>query len=429
MSENSQMNYKFTKDFAIQTDASDALNSYRDKFVFPEHLGEKALYFTGNSLGLMPKKVKEYLNEELEDWGKFGVEGHFESRRPWYSYHENFTKMMAEVVGAKENEVVLMNGLTTNLHLMMISFYQPTSSRYKILCEKKAFPSDQYMLETQIKHHGLDIADTLIEVGPREGEETIREEDILEAIENNKDELALVFMGGVNYYTGQLFDMKSITECAHKYEITVGFDLAHGAGNVLLNLHDWKVDFACWCTYKYLNSGPGSVSGVYIHESHTSNTELNRFGGWWGHDKETRFLMEPGFNPMPTAEGWQLSNAPIFSMTPLLASLELFSQAGIKALHHKGQLLSGYLEFMVDEINIDLTEKLEIITPREKSKRGCQISIVAHGRGKELFDKLTEKGVIADWRQPNVIRMAPVPLYNSFEDIYNFGVILKDSLK
>ena len=422
------MIYNFNKDFALQADASDPLNSYRDKFVFPEHLGKKALYFTGNSLGLMPKKVREYINEELDDWGKFGVEGHFQSRRPWYSYHENFNSMMAEIVGAKENEVVLMNGLTTNLHLMMISFYQPTEKRHKILCEKKAFPSDQYMLETQLKHHGYNPSEVLIEVGARDGEETIREEDILNAIKANKDELALIFIGGVNYYTGQLFDMKSITACAHKYGIIAGFDLAHGAGNALLKLHDWDIDFACWCTYKYLNSGPGSVSGVYINEKHAQDQELNRFGGWWGHNKETRFLMEPGFQPIPTAEGWQLSNAPIFSMAPLLASLELFSNAGMKNLHSKGERLSGYLEYVVDEINKELAEPLEIITPREKSQRGCQLSIIAHGRGKELFDKLTDRGVIADWREPNVIRLAPVPMYNSFEDIFDFGIILKESL-
>ncbi len=422
------MNYQFSKDFALQCDASDPLNSYRDNFVFPEHLGKKVLYFTGNSLGLMPKKVEKLFQEELEDWGKYGVDGHFESRRPWYSYHENFNSAMAKVVGAQENEVVLMNGLTTNLHLMMVSFYRPTAERFKILCEKKAFPSDQYMLETQVQHHGYSPSEAIVEIGPRDGEETIREEDILEAISTHKDELALVFIGGVNYYTGQLFDMKTITSAAHAHGITAGFDLAHAAGNVMLELHDWEVDFACWCTYKYLNSGPGSISGVYVHEKHSSNTNLHRFGGWWGHDKKSRFLMEPGFQPMPTAEGWQLSNAPIFSMTPLLASLELFEEAGMRNLRHKGDELTGYLEFIVHEINKDLNENLEIITPSDKSKRGSQLSIVAHGKGKDLFNRLTDNGVIADWREPNVIRMAPVPLYNSFEDIYRFGMILKESL-
>ncbi len=423
------MQYHFTQDFALELDASDPLNSYRTEFVFPEHLGKKVLYFTGNSLGLMPKKVKEYMNEELEDWGKFGVEGHFESRRPWYSYHENFNGRMAKIVGALPEEVVLMNGLTANLHFMMASFYQPTFSKYKILCEKKAFPSDQYMLETQVAHHGFSPEDALIEIGPREGEELIREEDILNAIAEHKDELALVFIGGVNYYSGQLFDMATITACAHENGVLAGFDLAHGAGNVPLKLHEWKVDFACWCTYKYLNSGPGSVSGVFIHETHAKNTELHRLAGWWGHDKDSRFLMEPGFKPMPTAEGWQLSNAPVFSMTPLLASLDLFDSAGFENLRYKSTKLTAYLEFIVNHISQDLDINLEIITPKDPNQRGGQLSIVAHGYGKALFDKLTDKGVVADWREPNVIRMAPVPLYNSFEDIYNFGEILKESLK
>lgn len=423
------MDYKFNHNFALELDASDPLNSFRKEFEFPQHSGKDSLYFTGNSLGLMPKKVREYLNEELDDWGKYGVEGHFDAKRPWYSYHENFTNQMAEIVGALPKEVVLMNGLTTNLHLMMATFYTPTDTKYKILCEAKAFPSDQYMLETQVAHHGYSANDALIEIAPREGEEIIREEDILEAIQTHKDELSLVFIGGVNYYTGQLFDMKKITECAHENGVLAGFDLAHAAGNIALKLHSWNVDFACWCTYKYLNSGPGSVSGVYINEKHASNTELNRFGGWWGHNKEERFLMEPGFKPMDTAEGWQLSNAPIFSMTPLIASLELFSSAGIENLNYKAEKLTGYLEFIVDSINEEIGCNLEIITPRNPKYRGCQLSIVAHGKGKELFNNLTENGVIADWREPNVIRMAPVPLYNSFEDIFNFGKILKASLK
>ncbi len=423
------MEYKFTRDFALELDACDSLNSLRKEFSFPDFAGKQALYFTGNSLGLMPKKAREYLNEELDDWGKYGVEGHFHAKRPWYSYHENFTDNMAKVVGALPHEVVLMNGLSTNLHLMMVSFYQPTATRYKILCETKAFPSDQYMLETQVKQHGFSPEDAVVELHPREGEETIRLEDIKEAIHQHKDELALVFIGGVNYYTGQLFDMQAITECAHSYGIKAGFDLAHAAGNILLKLHDWNVDFACWCTYKYLNSGPGSVSGVYIHESHARNTELHRFGGWWGHDKQERFLMNPGFKPMNTAEGWQLSNAPIFSMTPLLASLELFAKAGMENLAYKAKKLTGYLEFIVGEINSEIGSHLEIITPKEPENRGCQLSIVAHGKGKELFDQLTEGGVIADWREPNVIRMAPVPIYNSFEDVYKFGEILKASLK
>ncbi|MFT5183360.1 MAG: kynureninase [Flavobacteriales bacterium] len=425
----SLMQFENTELFAQNLDRQDPLASYRSKFHMPVINGKQVLYFTGNSLGLQPKSAAGAIEVELEDWAQWGVEGHFHGRNPWFAYHEFLAGPAAKLVGAQENEVVVMNGLTVNLHLLMVSFYQPTKERFKIICEEKAFPSDQYALETQIKHHGLDPATTLVEVGPREGEHTIRHEDILRAIDENRDELALVMIGGVNYYSGQVFRMEEIAKAAHEAGALAGFDLAHGAGNVKLNLHDWDVDFACWCSYKYLNSGPGSVSGVFIHERHASDTTLNRFGGWWGHDKASRFQMKPGFEPIATAEGWQLSNAPIFSMAIHKASLEMFADVGMDALCEKSELLTAYLEFIIKEIgNASDKADFEIITPSNLAERGCQLSVLAHGQGKELFDNLMKAGVITDWREPNVIRMAPVPLYNSFEDIYNFGQILADSL-
>jgi kynureninase len=325
-----------------------------------------------------------------------------------------------------------MNQLTVNLHLLMVSFYRPTKMRYKILCEAKAFPSDQYALESQVKFHGFDPADAIIEVAPRENEYCIRHEDILSAIEKNKNELALVMIGGVNYYNGQVFDMQALTAAAHKAGALAGFDLAHAAGNIKLHLHNWNVDFACWCSYKYLNSGPGSVAGAFIHQKHLKEKNIPRFAGWWGHDKVSRFKMEKGFMPMETAEAWQLSNAPVLSMAAHKAAIEIFDEAGMDALTEKSKMLTAYLEFIIDSINSD--EKipqrgLEIITPREVSQRGCQLSIIAHGMGKSLHDKLMSEGVIADWREPNVIRCAPVPLYNSFEDVWRFGNILTSALK
>lgn len=429
-----KMNYENTLAFAQQQDAIDPLKQYRDKFYFPRMHGKQVVYFTGNSLGLQPKATQDYVLNELEDWATFGVEGHFHARKPWLPYHEQFAAPVAKIVGALPEEIVVMNQLTVNLHLLMVSFYKPTKSRYKILCEAKAFPSDQYALESQVKFHGYTPEDAIIEVSAREGEYCIREEDILKAIEENKDTLALVVIGGVNYYTGQVFDMATITKAGHAAGALVGFDLAHAAGNIKLNLHDWNVDFACWCTYKYLNSGPGSVGGVFIHQNHLNNPEINRFAGWWGHDKETRFKMQKGFVPMPTAEAWQLSNAPVLSMSAHKAAVDMFDEVGMNALLEKADKLTGYLEFVVDNINAEnKTTKghdgfLEIITPRDKQQRGCQLSIVAHGKGKALFNKLMEAGVIADWREPNVIRCAPVPLYNSFEDVYSFGEILKNSL-
>jgi kynureninase len=422
------MNYQNTFEFAKEQDANDPLKHFRNMFYFPMMNGRETVYFTGNSLGLQPKTTQDYVLNELEDWATFGVEGHFHARKPWLSYHEQFAEPVSKIVGALPEEVVVMNQLTVNLHLLLVSFYRPTKTRYKILCEAKAFPSDQYALESQVKLHNLDPDDAIIEVAPRSGEHCIRHEDILEAIEKNKDSIAVIMIGGVNYYNGQVFDMKRITEAGHKAGAIVGFDLAHAAGNLKMELHNWDVDFACWCSYKYLNSGPGGVSGVFINKRHLNKPNIIRFAGWWGHDKETRFKMEKGFIPMPTAEAWQMSNAPVLSMAAHKAAVDIFTQAGMDELVAKTEKLTGYLEFIIDEINKALDQKLEIITPRDKKQRGCQLSIVAHGRGKDLFNKLMAAGVVSDWREPNVIRCAPVPLYNSFEDVYRFGEILKESL-
>jgi kynureninase len=421
------MNYINSLAFARQEDAIDPLGKFREQFYFPQHQGKDVVYFTGNSLGLQPRKTQDYVLNELEDWANFGVEGHFHARKPWLSYHEQFAEPLSKVVGALPAEIIVMNQLTVNLHLLMVSFYTPTQKRFKILCEAKAFPSDQYALESQVRFHGFDPAEAIIEINPREGEHCIRHEDILKGIETHKDQLALVLIGGVNYYNGQVFDMKAITTAGQACGARVGFDLAHAAGNLRLSLHDWNVDFACWCSYKYLNSGPGGVAGAFIHQRHLGGQPLNRFAGWWGHDKESRFKMEKGFIPMPTAEAWQLSNAPVLSMSAHKAALDIFSDAGMDALLEKSEKLTGYLEFVIDEINLRFpvhSQTLEIITPRDKKQRGCQLSILAHGRGKELFHKLQEEGVISDWREPNVIRCAPVPLYNSFEDVFRFGEIL-----
>jgi kynureninase len=424
------MNYEFSLGFAREMDKKDELAAFRQEFLIPEHNGKPALYFTGNSLGLQPKDAKNAILVELEDWAKYGVEGHFEARNPWFSYHERFTAQTAELVGALPIEVVLMNGLSANLHFMMVSFFQPSGKRTKILCEKKAFPSDQYAIESQLRFHGLDPAKHLIEVGPIEGEHLISDQAIIQAIQDNAEEIALVMIGGVNYYSGQVFDMASITKAAHTAGAFVGFDLAHGVGNIPLKLHEWGPDFACWCSYKYLNSGPGSISGVFVHERHSDNDQLPRFAGWWGHDKDARFKMESGFKPIKGAEGWQLSNAPVFAMAIHKVSLDLFTKAGMPKLRQKSILLSGYMEFIINEIsNAGSNKGFEIITPSESNRRGCQLSLLAHGHGKSLFDKLTAKGVISDWREPNVIRVAPVPLYNSFEDIYSFGKALEESIK
>jgi kynureninase len=423
------MNFQNTPEFARSLDEKDPLRHFRDMFYIPIMHGKECIYLTGNSLGLQPKRTQDYVVDELEDWASLGVEGHFHARNPWLPYHEIFPKQLSKIVGCKENEVVVMNQLTVNLHLLMVSFYRPTKERYKIICEAKAFPSDQYAFESQARYHGFDPATAVIEVSPRDGEHAIREEDILSTIQQHGDSVAVVLFGGVNYYTGQLFDMKSITEAAHAVGAYAGFDLAHAAGNVELHLHDWDVDFACWCSYKYLNSGPGGVAGVYIHERHASNREMPRFAGWWGYTKSTRFKMEKGFEAIPTAEGWQLSNAPVLSMAAHKASLDIFEEAGMEHLHTKRKLLAGYLHFVLNDINSRRREKVvELITPADENARGCQVSMLMLQRGKEIFNELTNQGVIADWREPNVIRVAPVPLYNSFEDVFKFGQIVENTL-
>ncbi len=417
------------RDKAARLDAADPLASFRDQFHFPQHEGRPVVYFTGNSLGLQPTSVRDTVNAELDDWAKFGVEGHFEARNPWYSYHELLMEPAAKIVGAQNEEVVHMNGLTANLHFLMVSFYRPKGKRYKIICEAKAFPSDQYALESQVKFHGFDPADAIIEVHPRTGEHIIRDEDIESKIREHADEIALVFWGGVNYYSGQLFDMEHITKAGHAAGAVVGFDLAHAAGNVPLKLHEWGVDFAAWCTYKYLNSGPGAVSGIFVHEKHGNEKNIPRFAGWWGHNKKERFRMQPGFDPIPGAEGWQLSNAPVMSMAPHLASLRIFAEAGIEKLREKSVKMGAFLDEVIHAVALSANVAIETITPSETNRRGCQVSLLIPGHGKEIFNHLMKSGVFVDWREPNVIRLAPVPLYNSFEDIWQFGEILKAGLK
>ena len=419
-----------TLDYARLMDSQDPLASYRERFYIPQVNGKDAFYFTGNSLGLQPKKTKDFLQQELDDWAYYGVEGHFLAKNPWISYHKILTEPFSRLVGARPTEVVAMNGLTVNLHLMLVSFYRPEGKRNKIICEAKAFPSDQYALESQVKFHGLNPKETIIEVAPRDGEHTIREEDIQAKINELGDELALVFWGGVNYYTGQVFDIRTMAKSAHDVGAICGIDLAHAVGNISLRLNDWKVDFACWCSYKYLNSGPGGISGVFVHEKHAYKPELPRFAGWWGYEEDTRFMMSSSFKPMSGAEGWQLSNAPVLSMACCKASMEIFDEVGMNKLEDKSLLLTNFMEFVLN----DITERFdncnfEIITPRETIARGCQLSVLMHGQGKEMFDFLTAEGVIADWREPNVIRMAPVPLYNTFEDVYQLGQIIEKALK
>lgn len=423
------MHFENTLAFAQELDKQDALRSYRDRFLFPQHDGKNVLYFTGNSLGLQPKGVKEALIQECEDWEKYGVEGHFEARNPWYSYHELFTAGAAKLVGAKEHEVVMMNQLTVNVQLMLATFFKPEGKRKKILFETKPFPSDQYAFETHAKFHGLNPEEVLVEMQPREGEVLLHTEDILAKIEELGDELALVCFGAVNYFTGQYFELEKITAAAHKVGAKCGFDLAHCAGNLPLKLHDWNIDFACWCTYKYLNSGPGSVGGVFIHERHVRNKELNRLAGWWGHNKNTRFQMLPQFEPMETAEAWQLSNAPVFNMVAHRVALEMFTEVGMEALRAKSIQLTNYLEFILEQVQNATGQTLHVLTPKRCEERGAQLSVVVEGRNKSIVKALAANGVVVDWREPNVVRMAPVPLYNSFEDIYQFGQIFSQILK
>jgi kynureninase len=424
---NSIMIFKNSREFAQSLDANDELRKYRDEFHFPKVNGKQVIYFTGNSLGLQPKRTKSYVDEVMSDWANMAVEGHFYSDKPWWDYQERFAVPLSEIVGAKPSEVGVMNTLTVNLHLLMVSFYNPTPKKYKIICEEKAFPSDQYMFQSQVKFHGFDPKDAIVEIKRREGEANIRLEDVLAKIEEVGSELALVLIGGVNYYTGQVFDMKTITAAGQKQGAYVGWDLAHAAGNIKLDLHDWNVDFAAWCSYKYMNSGPGNASGFFVHEKHHNDKELKRFAGWYGHNKERRFKMEPDFDPVNGADGWQISNLPILSLAPYLASVEMFAEVGMDKLITKRNLITAYLEFVLHEIDNELDgAEFEILTPSNQDERGCQLSVYLHGQGRELFERLMKNGVITDWREPNVIRLAPAPFYCSFEDMYDFGQILKD---
>ncbi|MEO8110107.1 MAG: kynureninase [Ginsengibacter sp.] len=415
---------------AKKLDSEDGLKEFRNKFYIPMMHGKESIYFTGNSLGLQPKTVQEYVLNDLEDWANYGVEGHFHGRNPWIKYHEMFPGKLAPILGALEDEITVMNQLTINLHLLLTTFYRPTKERFKIICEAKAFPSDQYALESQVSLAGLDPETAIIEIRPRDGEYTIRNGDILGAIKEHRKELMLVIIGGVNYYTGQVFDMKNITEAAHEAGANCGFDLAHAVGNIELKLHDWDVDFACWCSYKYLNSGPGSVAGAFIHQRHITNKSLPRLAGWCGTNKEDRFKMLKEFDPIPTADGWQLSTPPLLNMSAHRASLDMFEEAGFENILAKQKKLSGYLLFILDEINAYSSKKMiEIITPRNENEHGCQVSLLMLEKGKEVFESLKKNSVIVDWREPNVIRVAPVPLYNTFEDIYKFGSIIKEILQ
>ncbi len=419
------MQFENTLSFARQLDATDPLKNFRNKFIIPEVNSRQQVYFLGNSLGLQPKSVNDYIQRIMQDWANLGVESFFHAPEPWLNYHDHLIRPLSKIVGALPHEVVVMNQLTVNLHLMLVSFYRPSAKRYKIICEAKAFPSDQYTFETHVKHHRLDPAHAIIEVNPRKGEHTLRTEDILSVIQQHSGSAALVLLSGINYYTGQLFDMGAITKAAQSAGVVVGFDLAHAAGNVDLQLHEWGVDFACWCSYKYLNSGPGAIGGVFIHEKN-HDKDLPRFAGWWGYDKATRFKMEKGFTAMPGAEGWQLSTPALFLYAAHRASLEIFEEAGWTNIRAKQKVLTDYLWFLLEEVNTTSSKKIiEFITPQHFAERGCQVSMLMLERGKEIYEGLMKQGIIVDWREPNVIRLAPVPLYNSFEEVWRFADVLK----
>jgi kynureninase len=420
------MNYQNSITFAAKLDEEDPLKGFRKLFHIPKHKGGEAIYFCGNSLGLQPKSAQQHVNAIFNTWGEVGIEGFFQGDEPWLNYHKGLTKTLAGIVGAKSEEVTVMNSLTVNIHLLMVSFYKPTGNRFKILMEGGAFPSDQYAMESQARFHGYGPKEAIIEVFPRKGEYTLRTADIIQKIEEHADQLALVLFGGINYFTGQLFDMEAITKAAHKAGVYAGFDLAHAAGNVPLKLHDWDVDFAAWCSYKYMNSGPGGISGIFVNEKHFDDKTLNRFSGWWGYREDQRFLMAPGFVPEHGAAGWQLSTSPMMLLALHKAALEIFEQAGgINPLREKSELLTGYLEFLISEINREKGEEFfKVITPKNAAERGCQLSIICKENARAIFDFLTENGVIGDWREPNVIRLSPVPLYNTFGEIFEVGRIL-----
>lgn len=413
-----------TFSYAQSLDAADSLAGFREQFIIPEEFGQQQVYFLGNSLGLQPKNTGPYIQKVLDQWARYGVESFFMGEDPWLNYHDHLVGPLATIVGAKPSEVVVMNQLTVNLHLLMVSFYRPAGKRIKIICEAKAFPSDQYMFETHIKALGYDPEEVLIEVSPRAGEVTIHQDDILAAIQQTGEELALILWGGVNYYTGQLFDMEAITRAGHAVGAKVGFDLAHAAGNSELQLHAWKVDFACWCNYKYLNGGPGAIGAAFIHERYHQDKTLHRFAGWWGYEKNTRFKMEKGFVPMESAEGWQLSTPSPILYASLRASLEIFETAGFDSCLQKAKQMAAYLRFLLEQISEANPGKFHILTPAAATVRGCQVSLLVKQGGRELFDELTRKGFFVDWREPDVIRLAPVPLYNRYEEIWRFAQVL-----
>ena len=421
--------FQNSESFARQQDEQDPLKHFRSSFLIPKRQGKEAIYFCGNSLGLQPLSARTYIDQELQKWADLAVDGHFHAREPWLHYHKLLKEPLARIVGAKAEEVTAMNNLTSNLHFMMVSFYRPTAGRYKILMEGGAFPSDQYAVESQLRYHGFKPEEAVVEVFPRQGEHTLRTADILAAIEKHQHELALVLFSGLQYYTGQVFDMPAITKAGQAAGARVGFDLAHAAGNVPMQLHDWNVDFAVWCSYKYLNSGPGNNGGVFVHERYAHEADLPRFAGWWGHDEKERFLMQKGFRPIPGADGWQLSNSNILPLAAQRASLALFEEAGMQALRRKSIRLTAYLEYLIKEELSSEANRLQIITPSNPQERGCQLSLLVEKNGKQLFEKISAAGVIGDWREPNVIRLAPTPLYNTFMDVYQFAALLKKAIQ
>jgi len=423
------MQFQSTLAFAQQLDQDDPLQSFRQQFIIPTENGKEKVYFLGNSLGLQPKRTKDSIQAIMNDWAAHGVEAFFGADEPWMDYHDQLTKSLSKIVGCLPHELSVMNNLSVNLHLMLVSFYRPQGKRNKILCEAKAFPSDQYMMETHVKHHGFDPADAIIEIKPRAGEHTIRNEDLLQIIVQHREELALVLFGGINYYSGQVFDMQTITQLAQQAGAKVGFDLAHAAGNIELTLHDWHVDFACWCSYKYLTSGPGAVAAVYVHERYHKDETMNRFAGWWGYEKATRFKMEKGFKPMQSAEGWQLGTPAMLLYASHRAALEVVEEAGWEKINAKRKLLTAYLWYILDEVNASQKQPIiEFITPRKETEHGCQVSMNMLQRGKEIYTELMKQGFYVDWREPSVIRLAPVPLYNTFEEVWKFGEALKKIL-
>jgi kynureninase len=421
------VNYFNSFEFALQLDANDPLRTYREKFFIPQHEDHDCIYLCGNSLGLQPRTAQNYISLELQKWQDHGVEGHFAGKEPWVTYHKTTKDTLGKVLGAQKNEVVSMGSLTANLHFLLVSFYRPSAKKFKILTESGSFPSDIYALESQVKYHGYDPMEAILEIKPRNGEHTLRSEDILNIIRENQEEIALVMMSGVQYYTGQYFEIDKITFEAHNYNIPVGFDLAHAVGNVPLKLHEWGVDFATWCSYKYLNSGPGGTAGIFIHEKHGNNYDLPRFAGWWGHKEGERFQMKNGFIPMDGVDGWQLSNVNIISTAVHRCSLEIFEEAGMEVLREKSLTLTGFLEFLINEINKE-KKLIKVITPSNPIHRGCQLSLVIPNVGKKVFEIISARGIIADWREPDVIRIAPVPLYNTYSDVFKFSQILKEAL-